>query len=246
MIPKTIHYCWFGGNEKTELAKNCIKSWEKYCPDYELIEWNESNYDISQCPKYVREAYEQKKWAFVTDYVRLDVIYKNGGLYFDTDVEVLASFDHLLDYPSFFGFQNNNEVASGLGFGAEKESPIVAELMDDYSDISFIKEDGTLDILACPTRNLHVFTERGLVPNGERQILSDGTIVFEAEVFSPLSYLTYEKNITENTLSIHWYAASWKKGDRRRMKLVKKYFGQDAYIRLKRVKKKIKNIEKKL
>ena len=119
MIPKKIHYCWFGGNPLPELAIKCLESWKKYCPDYEIIEWNETNFNLDSC-EYVREAYQAKKWAFVSDYARLKVVYDNGGIYLDTDVELIKSLDRLLKNKSFFGTETTGVVATGLGFGAEK------------------------------------------------------------------------------------------------------------------------------
>lgn len=118
MIPKKIHYCWFGRGEKPKLAKKCIQSWKKYCPDYEIIEWNEDNFDIDQYP-YLRWCYDNKKWAFLSDFARLLVVYQNGGIYFDTDVELIKTPDELLGCNAFFGFENDKNIATGLGFGAE-------------------------------------------------------------------------------------------------------------------------------
>ena len=119
MIPKKIHYCWLGGAKKPKLAKKCIKSWKKYCPDYEIIEWNESNLDISSFPLYTRQAYEKKKWGFVPDYIRCWLVYNYGGIYLDTDVELIKNLDDLLKNPSFFGFESEKSVALGLAFGGE-------------------------------------------------------------------------------------------------------------------------------
>ena len=157
MIPKVIHYCWFGGKELPKLAQKCIKSWEKNCPDYEIKRWDESNFDINLCPLYVRQAYENKKWAFVTDYVRLKIIYDNGGIYLDTDVEVRKSLDKFLEYNAFFGFENGKNVNTGSGFGAEKHSSIVERIMEQYKDISFIMAYCSYDLTACPTLNTEVF-----------------------------------------------------------------------------------------
>lgn len=122
-IPKVLHYCWFGGAPKPKNIQNCIRSWKKYCPDYKIIEWNEQNFDVSQS-LYTRQAYDARRWAFVADYARLKILYEQGGIYMDTDVELLRPLDDLLAYPAFFGFQHNNEVATGLGFGAEARSPV--------------------------------------------------------------------------------------------------------------------------
>ena len=139
MIPKIIHYCWFGGAPKSKLIKKCIKSWLKYCGDYKIIEWNETNFDINTTPLFVRQAYQHKKWAFVTDYVRLKVVYENGGLYFDTDVELLKNPDDFLQNEAFFGFNENNRIATGLVMGANKNCKLLADLMDNYLNDSVLK-----------------------------------------------------------------------------------------------------------
>lgn len=118
MIPRKIHYCWFGRGEKPRLAQKCIASWKKYCPDYEIIEWNEDNFDVNR-NAYTQMCYKEKKYAFLTDYLRLLIVEEHGGIYFDTDVEAVRSFDELLDNPAFFGFENDRFVNTGEGFGAE-------------------------------------------------------------------------------------------------------------------------------
>ena len=127
MIPKLIHYCWFGHNPLPKDAKRCIRSWKKYCPDYVIKEWNEDNFDISQCPQYVRQAYEAKKWAFVSDYVRLKLVHDHGGVYMDTDVELLKPLDRLLSHKAYFGFEDDGlQINTGLGFGAERGESVFA------------------------------------------------------------------------------------------------------------------------
>lgn len=209
MIPKTIHYCWFGRNPLPKLAKKCIKSWKKYCPDYEIIEWNEDNFDISACPLYVRQAYEAKKWAFVTDYVRLKVVYDHGGIYLDTDVELKKPLDALLSYGAYFGFEDGVHIATGLGFGAEKGHPLLKELMDDYAEIPFVREDGSFDTLPCPQRNTAILLRHGMQQNDSRQVLDGNILILPSEYFCPLSYQNGRKKCTENTISIHWFDASW-------------------------------------
>ena len=189
MIPKTIHYCWFGRNPKPKLAEKCIKSWKKYCPDYKIIEWNEDNFDIASAPLYVRQAYEAKKWAFVTDYVRLDVVYNHGGIYLDTDVELLKNLDAFLTDKAYFGFEHEY-IATGLGFGAEKGAAILKELMQDYQSIPFVQQDGTQDMLPCTLRNTEVFLRHGLRQDGSEQLLDDGTHIYPMEFFCPDGYLT--------------------------------------------------------
>ncbi|MBQ8619658.1 MAG: glycosyl transferase [Clostridia bacterium] len=209
MIPKIIHYCWFGRNPKPKLALKCIASWKKYCPDYEIIEWNEDNFDISACPLYVRQAYEAKKWAFVTDYVRLNVVYDHGGLYFDTDVELIRHPDELLEHSAYFGFEGGPFVNTGLGFGAEKNAEILRELMADYEGIPFVLQNGEYDVTSCTERNAGVFKRYGLICNRETQMLEGNIQILAPEWLCPYDDWSGEKRITQNTVSIHWYSASW-------------------------------------
>ena len=209
MIPKIIHYCWFGRNPKGKLAEKCLKSWKKYCKDYKIIEWNEDNFDISTCPLYVRQAYKMQKWAFVTDYVRLKVVYENGGIYLDTDVQIIKKLDSLLVYDAYFGFDLDEYINTGLGFGAKKGAPILKDIMRQYEDIPFVRDDGTQDSMSCPVRNTEVFLKYGLCQNGEQQSLIDGTIILPKDYLNPLDYWSGELKKTRNTLSIHWYSASW-------------------------------------
>ena len=208
MIPKKIHYCWIGGNPLPESAKKCIKSWKKYCPDYEIIEWNETNYDFSKIP-YMKEAYEAIKWGFVPDYARLDIIYTHGGIYMDTDVEMVRSFDPLLELPGFAGFQDERYVALGLGFGAEPGNPVIKALKDSYENIHFLKEDGTPDLTPSPRLNTDTLVETcGLAANGTYQE-TDGMTVFPTEYFCPKSFSDGVIRKTKNTYSIHHFDASW-------------------------------------
>lgn len=209
MIPKVIHYCWFGENPKPKLAKKCFKSWEKYCPDYEIIEWNESNYSLNDAPLYVQQAYEAKKWAFVTDYVRLQIIYEHGGVYFDTDVELLRPIDELLCNCAYFGFEEGSYVNTGLGFGAEKGTGILKKMMDDYEQIPYVKEDGTYDNTTCPHRNTVVFLKNGLKQDDSMQQLEGDVIVLPTEYLCPKDWKTGDLKITDKTYSIHHCSASW-------------------------------------
>ena len=208
MIPKKIHYCWVGGNPLPESAKKCIRSWKKYCPDYEIIEWNESNYDFSAIP-YMKEAYDAGKWGFVPDYARLDIIYRYGGIYLDTDVEIVRSFDGLIKNRGFAGFESDAFVALGLGFGAEAGNPMIKTLMDSYMGKHFIKPDGAPDLISSPQLNTITLVEKyGLVPNGEFQEFN-GFKIFPTEYFCPKSFVDGLIKKTENTYSIHHYDASW-------------------------------------
>lgn len=203
MIPKKIHYCWFGRNEKPKLAKKCIASWRKYCPDYEIIEWNEENFDIDLNP-YTRMCYDQKKYAFLTDYVRLLVVAKHGGIYFDTDVEVLKSFDALLDSCAFFGFEDDTHVNTGVGFGAEAGNHVIAQMIAEY-DTLLSGNNGTI---GCPILNTRALQKFGLELNGKRQMLN-GIEIYPSDYFNPYDDPTGLLNKTKNTYSIHWFAKSW-------------------------------------
>ena len=163
MIPKKIHYCWFGHNTLTDLAVKCIASWKKYLPDYEIIEWNETNCDLESC-RYVKEAYEAKKWAFVSDFVRFDVLYQYGGLYFDTDVEVIKPLDDLISEGAFMGCEQlsgNAKVAPGLGLAATPGLILYKEILENYQRSSYINEDGTINQATVVTRITNILVEKG-------------------------------------------------------------------------------------
>lgn len=214
MIPKKIHYCWVGGNPIPEEDRACIDSWSKFCPDYEIIEWNESNYDFSKCT-YMKQAYEAKMWGFVPDYARLDIIYREGGIYLDTDVEMIRNLDDFLEYEAFMGFENRTGVALGLGFGAKSGNPVIKQMRDMYEDISFYREDHSLNLVVSPVYSTEILKSYGLKANGKRQTVGNIEI-FPPEYFAPLSYSDNRLRITENTYSIHWYHASWKTPQQRR------------------------------
>lgn len=208
MIPKLIHYCWFGSKEKPAFVIKCIDSWKKFLPDYKIIEWNESNFDISNTNKYVRDAYENKKWAFVTDYVRLKALVEYGGVYFDTDVEVFKSFDKLLNNKCFFGFESNDYICTAV-IGCEKDNLFIKNFMDSYETRDFILPDGTLDIL---TTNVVIVTsmllEKGMKPNGKQQELKDVTI-FPQYYFSSNDIRNIFHKYNSEIYSYHHCQASW-------------------------------------
>ncbi len=207
MIPKKIHYCWFGGNPKPDSVQKCINSWKRFCPDYEIIEWNESNFDI-HCMPFVEQAIEAKKYAFASDVARLMVVYENGGLYFDTDVEVIRSFNALLENQAFLGFESNEYVNSGLGFGSEAGIDFFREHIDAYRDKVFINEDGSFNMIACPYVATELLVEKGFVQNGQEQLV-DNVRIYPTDYFNPFDSITGKLNKTNNTYSIHWYDASW-------------------------------------
>lgn len=220
MIPKIIHYCWFGGKPEPEHVRKCIDSWKKYLPDYKIIRWDEHNYDVHK-NQYMNDAYKEGKWAFVSDYARIDVVHECGGLYLDTDVEVVRSFDDLLQEQMFCGFESRDPIRKkdskdieysvnlGLGFGAEKNHPILKEILDLYETLNFYNADGTLNLIACPRYQTQILVKHGLVPNNETQRI-DGAIAYSPEYFCPQSNETDEMlYLTKNTYSIHHFSRTW-------------------------------------
>lgn len=229
MIPKTIHYCWFGNGKFPKLAQKCLESWKKFCPDYEIICWNEEKFDLN-INTYVKEAYENKKYAFVTDYVRLYVLYNYGGIYMDTDVEVLKSLDEFLQHKAFSGFENETDIPTGI-MGSEKGVKIFKELLNYYESIHFKKKDGTLDITSNVTTITNIMKNKGLKQNNELQTVEEFTL-YPKEYFCPIDYPTKTKTITENTYTIHWFSGSWvsnkDKAKIRTYNILVKIFGQNT------------------
>ncbi|CZQ96563.1 nucleotide-diphospho-sugar transferases [Trichococcus palustris] len=230
MIPKIIHYCWFGGKTIPEKDKNCIASWKKYCPDYEIKEWNESNYDLKK-NKYMYQAYQNNKWGFVPDYARLDIIYNNGGIYLDTDVELKRNLDELLINRAFFGFESNEYVNLGQGFGGEKNNVLIKSLRDMYEDINFFNEDGSFNLLPSPAYSTKGLINAGFTMNGKQQTINDHAI-FTAEYFCPKNYYTGKLRVTDNTYSIHWFNSSWQTPHQKRMLMIRRVIGKKSFDRL--------------
>ena len=206
MIPKKIHYCWFGGKELPVLAKKCIASWKKYCPDYEIIEWNESNFDLNM-NNYVAEAYKSKKWAFVSDVARLYALYTEGGIYMDTDVEVVKNLDEFLNNEAFSGFEAYDRIPTGI-MGCSKNNELFKFLLNYYSDKHFINDDGSINTTTNVTIITNELSSKGLNKNNTYQIVN-GFTLYPCEYFCPLDYETKKLNKTNNTYTIHWFNGSW-------------------------------------
>lgn len=210
-IPKIIHYCWVGGKPKPQSVLYCIESWKRCCPDYEIREWNESNYDFTK-NEYMRQAYEAKKWGFVPDYARLDIVYEYGGIYLDTDVEMLRSFDELLEQDGFMGFENTGDgeyfVNCGHGYGAVPHHEVIRTARDLYDTISFLNADGTPNLLASPHFTTQALREFGLVQENRDQQLP-GMTVYASDVLCPKNFRTGKIKKTPRTVSIHHFTASW-------------------------------------
>ena len=235
MIPKTIHYCWFGRGEKPKLAQKCIASWKKYCPDYEIIEWNEDNFDLDQ-NAYTRYCYDNKKWAFLSDFARLAVVSEHGGFYFDTDVEIVKCPDELLSYNAFYAFENPSYVATGLGFGAVPHHTTIDAVLQQYLNLT-PNTDGHFQLVGCPKLNTAALLSLGLQLNGQRQNIA-GAEILPAEYMNPYNDATGELNMTPNTISIHWYSKTWlsKKVVLRSkiMRPVHRIFGIDTFKRFRK------------
>ena len=244
-IPKVIHYCWFGGKPLPKSAEKYIKSWQKYCPDYEIKRWDESNFDVN-CNEYCKFCFENKKWAFLTDYIRLKVVYENGGVYLDTDVELLKPLDELVKNGAYMGFQNDTEIATGLGFAGPKSHSFIGENMRYYEELTDFSS-----LRSCPIITTELLVAHGLKEN-------DGTIQNIANMnFYPPEYLcpknerTGLSEKTKNTYSIHhfdasWFEKSWKEGQKKRWrreklryivhlpnKILMKILGDKNYAKLK-------------
>jgi hypothetical protein len=221
MIPKIIHYCWFGRNPLPESAQKCIASWRKFFPGYEIKEWNEDNFDVNQIP-YVSEAYAAGKYAFVSDYARFKILYDNGGLYFDTDVEVIRSFDDILDKGAFMGCELTPELSTGvnpgLGLGVAPGLGLYAELLDIYSELRFINPDGSQNLTTIVRYTTDLLVRKGLKPISELQQIA-GVTIYPNDYFNPLNDNIGKLEITPNTHSIHWYSKTWLDVNPVRMKL---------------------------
>ena len=246
MLPKIIHYCWFGRNPLPESAQKCIASWRKFLPDYEIWQWSEEEllssdansltpalpnregdnnekrenlydkiltFDVNIIP-YTQQAYEAKKYAFVSDYARFWILYKYGGLYFDTDVEIIKPLDDIIERGPFMGIEvkakegEYPEVAPGLGLGVTPGHELYQVLLDKYATLRFLNEDGTLNQKTIVKYNTEVLQEQGLQPSNDIQEVA-GVWIYPADYFNPLDSLTGKLKLTDNTRSIHWYMNSW-------------------------------------
>lgn len=219
MIPKIIHYCWFGRNPLPHFAIQCIESWKKFLPDYEIKEWNEDNFDVDIIP-YTQEAYKLRKYAFVSDYARFWILYNYGGLYFDTDVMIIRNMDHIIAKGPFMGFEQPNEqikksqnefsynVAPGLGLGVNPGLGLYKELLDYYNELHFLGIDGKPNPITIVKHTTDILVTKGLKRNNELQCI-EGVWIYPWEVFCPQSFYTKKTKISKDTVSIHLYSDTW-------------------------------------
>lgn len=221
MIPKIIHYIWLGNGPMPKVADKCLKSWEKYCPDYEIKRWDESNLDLDLCP-YVREAYDAKKFAFASDVLRFQILYELGGIYLDIDVELIKPIDEFLKEKCFTGFETSSLIAPGLILGAEKENNDLKNILDSYRDKHFIKE-GVQDTTTVCEIVTKYYEDFGLKREDKTQVL-ENISVYSSEYFSPKSVIDGKLRITNKTISIHHYLSSWYTPSQRFKKNLKRMF----------------------
>lgn len=215
MIPKVIHYCWFGGKPLPKSAIKCISSWRRFFPDYEIKEWNESNFDVNAI-EYTRQAYELKKYAFVSDYARFWILYNYGGMYFDTDVEVVKPMNDIIDNGPFMGIEvpadeEKNKlpmVAPGLGLGAELGMEFYKNVMSFYGELEFVDKNGNILPGTVVSHNTNVLEKNGLKPTNNIQHVA-GITIYPRDYFNPLDDATGRLNKTANTRTIHWYDKTW-------------------------------------
>lgn len=244
MIPKILHYVWLGNQDKPESVLKCIETWNKYLPDYQIIEWNEKNFDVENYA-YCKEAYENKKYAFVSDVIRLEALKKMGGIYLDTDVEILSDFQNLLKNKSFLGFESIDKIGTAI-IGAEKNTSWVGEILDQYMNKKFVNNRGEFDT----TTNVEMITEYlfsnwGLELNGESQNLKNQINIYSNDYFYPKNIYTKVINVTDNTVAIHHFEGTWiSKNNKRNKKLYSSFvniLGENGARTLKKIIKKIMN-----
>lgn len=213
VIPKKIHYCWFGSAPLPDLAVKCIRSWQEFLPDFQIIEWNEKNFDVN-INDYTREAFKEKKYAFVSDYARFWILYQFGGVYFDTDVELIRPLYEILEQGPFMGCEHdggaNSEiaVAPGLGLAGTPNHPIFKQVLDFYDTLHF-SVNGKLNLTTVVHYTTAILKRNGL-KNVEHLQQVGGINIFPKEFFCPKSFETGEMMMTKNTYSIHHFAASWR------------------------------------
>lgn len=206
-IPKIIHYCWFGNKDKPSIVKKCIASWERYLDSYKIIEWNEDNFNINS-NDFVRQAYNAGKFAFVSDYVRVYALYNYGGIYLDTDVEVLQSLDKFLHHDSFWGFEEKNYIATST-IGASKGNTLIKQFLDSYKEKKFLLENGNFDTLTNVAIITKMIEEMGIEMNDTYQELREVAVFYPRTYFSPYDYINCRYFLSENSYTIHHFYKSW-------------------------------------
>ena len=239
MIPKVIHYCWFGNNPLPFEVKKCINSWKKICPDYEIRRWDETNFDVYQ-NDFIKSAYGSKAWAFVSDYARLKIVYDEGGIYLDTDVELKKSLDELRKNEGFFAIQQEGHYCNtGLGFGAKKENEIVKTMLDLYDDLIYSEENKFS--IACPYLNTKALEKYGYSYSDD-VIVIHNNFVFSPRFMDPIAPGKNKENLLCNdTVSIHHYSASWMDDKTVRRRKIIRIIGEKRIYKIKKILKGVNN-----
>lgn len=207
-IPRKIHYCWFGNKDIPDELKRYMESWYEFCPDYEIIRWSEANVDFDKYP-YTAQAYKHCRWGFIPDVVRLDVLYNYGGIYLDTDVELIKPLDNLLELKGFCATEKWGIVNIGGGCGVIKHHPMIGEMLDYRKGVMFEREDGTLNLGSSGSYETKPLLDHGFIPNNTLQVIN-GLTVLTSDFFHPFDYMTRETCITDNTYAIHHFYGSWR------------------------------------
>ncbi len=207
LIPKKIHYMWLGKKQIPDKLQKCIDSWEKYCPDYEIIRWDESNYDITK-NDYMKQAYEAKAYGFVPDYARLDILYQHGGIYMDTDVEVVRNLEDMLYQQAFCGVEKWQTINFGGCSGAVKGHEAILKVLNERENISFFMKDGSPNRTTCGFYDTNVALKNGYIINGKTQNIM-GMNIYASDYFHPYDYMSMQTNQTNHTYSIHWFNGGW-------------------------------------
>lgn len=222
MIPKKVHYCWFGG-EKPDAVKECIESWHHILTDYEIVEWNQDNFDVNKL-QYTREAFKEKKYAFVSDVARVYALYQYGGIYLDTDVKVYKKFDSILKEKCVFGFEEDFYIATSF-MACEAEHSVMKEFMKLYSDLEFYDADGNINTVTNVTKLTKILLDKGLQREDKFQYLEDGIVIYPQEYFSPYDYSNCIHHNTDNTICEHLFFVSWMPWTTRVKKYIKSIIG---------------------
>ena len=240
MIPKVIHYCWFGRNPLPEMAVKCIASWKSFFPDYEIKEWNEDNFDVNIIP-YTRDAYADGKYAFVSNYARFWILYNYGGVYFDTDVEVIKQMDDIIERGPFMGLEisgSNGKIAPGLGLSCEAGNPVYKIILDGFSSLDYHLPDGSRNPYTMIPMVTDIMREKGLTGTGEVEEVA-GIFIYAPDYFNPLDDATGRLRKTENTRTIHWFMKSWVQGETlkkiRLKRFLRRVFGSNVLVLVKSI-----------
>lgn len=216
-----------------------MESWKKFAPDYEIIQWDESNYDVHK-NRYMADAYDRKKWGFVPDYARFDIIYTHGGIYLDTDVELMKPLDDLLKNKAYMGFESGEWINGGIGFGAEAGNSLIKGLRDMYDELSFVDEQGELNLTPSPQYITDFLVNHGLLQNNTMQVLEGEMRIYPTDYFAAKDYETGKVHMTVNTVSIHQYSGTWQSPKKKVARTIKRLVGEQAFNKLVAIKKSVK------